>query len=55
MPSGMNEDNALQHVMKRAMEEQSLEIADDDESVGKVTSISVHVFIFFHVFIFLIT
>ena len=35
MPSGMNEDNALQHVMKRAMEEQSLEVADDDESVGK--------------------
>ena len=36
MPSGMNEDSALQHVMKRAMEEQSLEVADDDESVGKL-------------------
>lgn len=34
MPSGMNEENALLYVLKRAMEEQSPEIADDEESVG---------------------
>lgn len=34
MSSGMNEENALLYVLKRAMEEQSPEIADDEESVG---------------------
>ena len=32
LPSGMNEENALHHVMKRAMEETSLELGNDEES-----------------------
>ena len=35
MPSGMNEDNALKYVMKRAMEETSCEIEPDHESPGE--------------------
>lgn len=34
MPSGMTEVNALQHVMKRAAEERSLECAEEDEYEG---------------------
>ena len=34
MPSGMTEVNALQHVMKRAAEEMSLECAEEDEDEG---------------------
>ena len=34
MPSGMSEVNALQHVMKRAAEEMSLECAVEDEDEG---------------------
>ena len=32
LPSGMNEENALQHVMKRAMEETSTELGNDEDS-----------------------
>lgn len=34
MPSGMNEDDAIKHVMKRAQEETSCEIEPDNESGG---------------------
>ena len=34
MPSGMTEENALKHVMKRAMEETSSEVEGDNESGG---------------------
>lgn len=34
MPSGMTEVNALQHVMKRAADEMSLECAKVDEDEG---------------------
>ena len=40
MPSGMTEVNALQYVMKRAMEEMSDECAEvDEEEEGNVMSI----------------
>lgn len=45
LPSGMNEENALQHVMKRAMEETSTELGNDEDSgkyiVDIIPSISV--------------
>ena len=31
MPSGMTEENALKHVLKRAMEESSCEVEDGNE------------------------
>ena len=34
MPSGMTEVNTLQHVMKRAADEMSLEYAEEDEDEG---------------------
>ena len=38
MPSGMNEENALQHVLRRAQEESSSEIVEEDESGGEIIS-----------------
>ena len=38
MPSGMNEENALQHVLRRAQEESSSEIVEENESGGEIIS-----------------
>ena len=40
LPSGMTEENALKHVMKRALEESSCELEDGNESIGAYLSLT---------------